>query len=242
MTRISFRLFIIALFGGVLGAIFIFFIFSDRSSNASLSKYYTQVPKTDIDSASLSTSSLGLWEKIVAKLSPSLVGIQVFKDNKIVRQGSGIVVSSDGLVVTTTDLLISDAIYQISYDDKILKGLVMAKDYKFNLILLKVSGLNSSIADLDKSADYKSGQEILLIGKLFDLSKPISASQKGTISYITNKTIILDTTLSSYLYGFGVADTKGKFRGITYVRNGKVNLVKAELIETFFNYYIEKDN
>ena len=78
-----------------------------------------------------------------------------------------------------------------------------------------------------------------MIGRFFDLSKPTLVSQRGIISYVTDKTIVLDTILNNNLYGFGVTDTGGRFRGITYIRNGKVNLIKAELIENFFKKSIE---
>lgn len=235
-----FKIFFVALAGGVFGAIFTASIFSDNLIGANLSEHSFSQKATSHNLATpLPTPDLGFWEKIAANLSPSLVGIQVFQNDKIVRQGSGIIVSSDGLIITTANLFIPNGIYQISYEDKILKGLVATSDFKLNLLLLKTSALNSSIADLDLSPNYQSGQDILLVGKLFDLSKSTLVSQRGTVSYVTDKNIVLDTMLSSYLYGFGVVDTEGRFKGITYIKNGKVNLIKAEPIDSFLKEYIE---
>lgn len=235
-----FKIFFVALVGGVFGVVFTVSIFSDNLIGANLSEYSFN-PKANSHNLAtpLPTPDLWFWEKIAANLSPSLVGIQVFQNDKVVRQGSGIIVSSDGLIITTANLFIPNGIYQISYEDKISKGLVATSNSKLNLMLLKTSALNSSIADLDLSSSYQSGQDILLVGKLFDLSKPVLVSQKGIVSYVTDKNIVLDTVLSNYLYGLGVANTEGRLRGITYIRNGKVNLIKAELIDNFLKEYIE---
>lgn len=234
------KIFFIALTGGVFGAVATVSIFSGNLISANLSEYsFTKKDSGRNLATPLPTPDLGFWEKIAANLSPSLVGIQVFQNDKIVRQGSGIIVSSDGLVVTTANLFIPGGIYQIVYEDKILKGSFATSDFKFNLMLLKTSALNSSIADLDLSSNYQSGQDMLLVGKLFDLSKPVLVSQRGIVSYVTDKTIVLDTILSNYLYGFGAADAVGRFKGITYIRNGKVQLIKAELIDSFLKEHIE---
>ena len=132
-----------------------------------------------------------------------------------------------------------NGIYQIFYEGEILKGSMVTSDFKLNLMLIKTSTSNSNIADLNTYPNYQNGQDILLIGRFFDLSKPTLVSQRGIISYVTDKTIVLDTILNNNLYGFGVTDTGGRFRGITYIRNGKVNLIKAELIENFFKKSIE---
>src|SRR3989338_5578151 len=143
-------------------------------------------------------------------------------------------------IVTKTDLWgPKESVYQIFYDDKIVKGELVDLDPKIRLLLLKTAVLNSSIAELN-SANYKSGQEILVIGKTLNLSKPITVSQKGIISQATDTSVLVDTIPNQYLFGFGASDKDGRLRGMVYLKNGAVNLIKTEIIENFFKTYLEK--
>src|SRR3989338_868546 len=238
MEKSFLKLFFTAILGGIIGAWFLFTI-NSVIFGANISG--TIDPKTEV---LVNTSTLvpdpELWEKIVTKTSPSLVGIQTISNDRVIRQGGGIIISSDGLIVTTTDLWgPKESVYQIFYDDKIVKGELVDLDPKIRLLLLKTAVLNYSIAELN-SANYKSGQEILVIGKTLNLSKPITVSQKGIISQATDTSVLVDTIPNQYLFGFGASDKDGRLRGMVYLKNGAVNLIKTEIIENFFKTYLEK--
>ena len=181
----------------------------------------------------------GFWDKLVSESLLTSLGIQVFQVDKLVKQGSGVVVSSDGLVVTIADLSAPNAVYQVFYGDKILRGVVVARDYNLNLLLIKTDSSYSNVADLNER-EYHSGQEVILVGKLFDVSRPVVFSQRGAISYVTQKNITIDTIVDKNLYGAGVIDASGDLIGLAYLRSGKVNLIKASSVENFFQEYINK--
>ncbi|OGM99488.1 MAG: hypothetical protein A2817_02665 [Candidatus Yanofskybacteria bacterium RIFCSPHIGHO2_01_FULL_39_8b] len=177
----------------------------------------------------------GLSETVSESLFSS-VGIQVFRNNKLIKQGSGIIISSDGLIATVADLFVPNAIYQIFYDDKILKGIVAAKNQNRNLILIKTDNEYSKIVNLN-STDYKNGQEVALIGRLVNFTESKVFSQKGEISYITSQNIAINTKVDNNLYGAGVVDTSGNLGGLAYLRKGKVKIVESDSIKKFFEEY-----
>jgi hypothetical protein len=106
-------------------------------------------------------------------------------------------------------------------------------------MLLKTSGSNSNIAELNPLFEHKSGQELLLIGRVFDLSKPAIASQEGTVSYVTDRSVVLNSTANKYIFGFAAAGSDGKLNGLVYIRNNIVYLVRGDTIENFFKNYLE---
>ena len=230
------KLVFIAFLGGVIGSLVVVETgFKFTSTN--LTQTIDQPPETI---SNTTTPDPELWEKIVTKISPTLVGIQTINGDRVIRQGSGIIVSSDGLIVTTANLWgPKGTVYQVFYDDKIIKGDIVDVNSKTNLLLLKTSVLNSSIAELN-SRNYQSGQEIIIIGKNINLSQPVIVSQKGIISQATDSLVTIDTVPSKYLFGFGVSDKYGYLRGLVYLKNGAVNLIKTETIENFFKNYLEK--
>lgn len=231
-----FNLLLFGFLGGVIGAS-IFLYFSDRNS-ANISEATVPVPTPTI---SLSPS-LGFWEKIIFENSLTSVSIQVFQADQIIKQGSGVVVSSDGLVVTVADLAApaTNGVYQIFYDDKILRGTVVSKDYNRNLLLIKTNYTYPNVMDLS-AKNYDNGHEVVLVGKLLDFSKPRIHSQRGTISYITDKSVIIDAIANRNLYGYAILDGERNFIGLSYLRNGKINLVKANTIQDFLQGYLAKN-
>ena len=240
MGKITLKLFIGSFLGGLVGALFLSVI-NFGFLGANVTKTINQQNKT-IENPQLLIPSSELWEKNIVELSPSLVGVQTINDNQVIRQGSGIIISSDGLVVTTADLWgPKGSIYQIFYDDKIAKGELIKIDSKTKLLLIKTTVSNSNIVELSTS-DYRSGQEVLVVGKVFSLSKPVIASQKGIISQVSENSVIIDIFPNKYLHGFGVSDKDGQLRGIVYLKNGMVNLIKSEVIEKFFKDYLEKNS
>ncbi len=231
MKKDFFRLLFFSFLGGVVGA-FGFIYVSDKYL-ANISESITPTPIISV------APSLGFWEKIIYENSSASVSIQVFQENKVTKQGSGIIVSSDGLVVTVADLVAVGAVYQIFYEDKILRGTVVSRDYNRNLLLIKTDHAYPNVIDLSPK-NYDNGQEVVLIGKLLDFSKPTAYSQSGTVSYVTDKSVLIDTVVSKNLYGHAIIGREGNFLGLSYIRNGRVNLVRTSAIQDFLQEYVAK--
>lgn len=180
-------------------------------------------------------------EKIIYESAQSSVGIQVFSGDHLVKQGSGIVISSDGLIATVADLAVSNGVYQVFYDDKILRGVAVAKDINKNLLLIKSENVYSKVADLSHT-DYREGQSVTLVGKIIDLAKLSIFSQEGVANLIKDKVYVLGTEAGNNLSGAEALDEDGKLIGISYLRSGKINLATVASIQNFFREYIEKLN
>lgn len=232
MKKFFFQLVLFSFFGGVFGALSLRYV--DDS-------YFASMPETVVATPTVPAAPpLDSWGRIIFENSSTTVNIQVFQGNKVVRQGSGVVVSSDGLVITIADLAVANAVYQIFYEDKVLKGSVVSWDYNRNLLLIKTNFDYPSVIDLSYQS-YTNGQVIALIGKLLDLSKPKVYSQQGTISYITDKSVIVDTIVNRNLYGYAIINGEGDFLGLSFLRNGRINLLRAGIIQSFLQEYIAQN-
>ena len=233
MKKDFLRLLLFGFLGGAIGAFGSVYISG---------KYLANISENLIPTPIVSLAPfLGFWEKIISENSSISVSIQVFQENKVVRQGSGIIVSSDGLVVTVADLSATGAVYQVFYGDKILVGTVVSRDYSRNLLLIKTDYAYPNVVDLSHK-NYDNGQEVVLVGKLLDFAKPTTYSQRGTISYVTDKSVLIDTVVSKNLYGHAIINRESNFLGLSYVRNGRVNLVRTNAIQNFLQEYITKTN
>ncbi len=240
--------FIVGILGGLLGSfLFLLIIFTypgnrlqayilshlDDRSNDSTENHITPTV--------LPSLAPDFWEHISSEASLSSVAVQVFKDNRIIKSGSGITLSSDGLVVIPADLTHLGGIYQVLYEDKIAKGVVVSFDIKRNLAIIKITnpGPGLNVSDLNTDINYQSGQDVLIAGKLSDLSRPTTISQKGIISYVNGSRIIIDTFTNPALIGAKVLNSRGDLAGMLYIRSGKSFIVSSKDIDTFFREYLK---
>jgi len=185
----------------------------------------------------------GRWQKIVSETSISSVGIQSFKDNKIYKQGSGLILSSDGLIITTYDNMpINASGSQVFYGDKIYKPTVLVRDYNRNLVLSKISAEGLTVSRLDQSSSTQSGEELLIVGSVPFVSKPTIFSQIALLSYVTDREIVLDSTPNYYIGGGKVVNGRGEVLGLVQTRLGKVTIVKSQDIDLLLKNYLNKSN
>src|SRR3989344_7811255 len=183
--------------------------------------------------------SSDFWQKIVSDHLLSAVAVQSFKGGKIVREGSGIVISSEGVIITTFDAVAGADVFQILHGDKILRAQLVLYDGLKNLALLKVAATDMNATRLERDHQFQPGQDVIISGKMIRLSSPVVFAQRGMISYIFSKDIIVDTEPNYFLSGSKVVNNSGIVVGMAYLRSGTVRLITAESMDDFVKSYFE---
>jgi len=183
--------------------------------------------------------SSDFWQKIVSDHVLNTVAIQSFKGGSMVREGSGIVISSDGVVITTFDVISGADVLQVFHRDKILRAKVIRYDGIKNLALLKVDSADMDVTRLDRDYQFQPGQDVIVSGKMVELSNSVVFAQRGMISYILSKDIVIDTEPNYFLSGSKVINNSGIVVGMSYLRSGAVRLVTSEAIDDFIKSHFE---
>ncbi|OGN09731.1 MAG: hypothetical protein A3J46_02745 [Candidatus Yanofskybacteria bacterium RIFCSPHIGHO2_02_FULL_41_11] len=179
------------------------------------------------------------WQKIVSDHNLSTVAVQSFKNGKIIREGSGIVVSSDGIIITTFDIISGTDVIQVFHQDKILRAQVVRYDSFKNLALLKVDNSNMDVSRLDSAYQFQSGKDVIISGRLVELSNAVVFAQRGIISHVLSKDIVLNTEPNYFLSGSKVINDSGIVVGMSYLRNESVRLIAAKTMGDFLRSYFE---
>jgi hypothetical protein len=152
-----------------------------------------------------------------------------------------VVISSDGLILTTADVISGGSVIQILSEGKINKARLLNVNWGLNLAIIKLDDtLAMKIAVLDNSLSFSSGQELIITGKASLLSKPEIFTQKAIVNYLIAKETLLDTTVNSFISGAKILSGDGKYIGLTYIRSGKVYAIDAQTINDFINKYLSK--
>ena len=148
---------------GFLGGTAAWFLFLSLSGNTPKEPVLALTPIPIVVSSDF-------WQKIVSDHILSTVAVQSFKGGNIIREGSGIVVSSDGIIITTFDVISGADVLQVFHKDKILRAKVMRYDGFKNLALLKVNSADMDVTRFDRNYQFQPGQDMVVSGKMVELS------------------------------------------------------------------------
>lgn len=176
-------------------------------------------------------------EEAINKINSCLAVVQLSKDNKVVKQGSGAIVTNDGLIVTANDLATDGPYdYQIILSDGALyKGKVIRRDNANNLALIKIEARNLSVISLGGLDSLHLGQMVILIGAQINKNSFYRFVNIGAIRGVSGETLAInlnETNLSAN--GGPLINIKGEVIGVNIVnRDGLARTIPAKIITDF---------
>ncbi|HXV26577.1 MAG TPA: trypsin-like peptidase domain-containing protein [Candidatus Paceibacterota bacterium] len=191
--------------------------------------------------AATATPDLSGWAAVVAASEKSGVAIQAFRSGQLIRYGTGTVVSSDGLIATTLEVVpytTPAAVYQVASPAGVARGYVVARDTRSNLALLKVEMTGLSIAQF-VTARPAAGTPLALVGSLVQLSSFVPYFAHAWFASPVPSYGILDAVPAAELGGIRVVGADGRQAGIGYVRGGQVRMTYAADVEKFVQDYLQ---
>jgi len=181
----------------------------------------------------------GEWSALAAAAEPSTVAIQTFQAGRIVRFGSGTVVSSDGLIATVLDVvpLVPSATYQVTLPGRILRAQVVRRDAETNLALLKVDASNVTIARM-ASARALLGAPLAVVGGTVSVSSYVPYFVHAWVSSDLQRYAVLDAHVATTIAGGRVLGVDGRQIGIVFLRANQVRMIWADTLSALVQEYI----
>jgi len=138
--------------------------------------------------------------------------------------GSGVIISSDGYIVTNNHVVdMSDDIEVVLNDKRSFKAKVIGKDPSTDLALLKIDATDLPLIPIGNSDDVKIGQWVLAVGNPFNLTSTVTAgivSAKGRNinvvpgQYSVEAFIQTDAAVNPGNSGGALVNTLGELIGI----------------------------
>jgi len=155
------------------------------------------------------------------------------KDSKIL-EGSGLIVTSDGLVVTLAEIVPQGSTFSFFVDNEQVNFQILKRDLKENLALVKIEKSNLptvSFADLEK---LKLGEKVFLVGTIFDKAVPSKIVNEGIVKSFDKDFIKTNIFEKNILKGSSLFDIEGKVLGLNNVDlEGKVIAIPISKIKEF---------
>ena len=118
----------------------------------------------------------GSVESVAAKLLPSVVSIlSVSSDGS--AEGSGVILSSDGLILTNNHVITGATTLTVKFNDgTTATAKVIGADATDDLAVIKVSGVSGlTVATLGSSANVKVGEQVVAVGSPLGLSATVTS-------------------------------------------------------------------
>ena len=171
----------------------------------------------------------------VEKVEKAVVGVKSKTPEGEILKGSGLVVTSDGLLVTLAELLPKGSDFSFYVDEKWPSYQILKR--KNNLVLIKVGEerlKTCGFADFEK---IKLGERIFLVGFDFSTTTPQKIVNEGIIKSFDKNSIQTNIFEDSTAEGSPLFDIEGNLVGLCTVDDaGQVSAVPVTAIRHFLGF------
>src|SRR4030042_859592 len=171
-------------------------------------------------------------EKAIEKVEAAVVGIRSQDQRGNILDGPGLVVTSDGFVVTLSDLVLNYSTSTMFIGDETVPLRLIKRDINNNLALLKAEGSNLPTIGFGDLTKTRLGERVFIIG--VDFNKSTSSVSKiadeGIIKYFSSDAIGINIAEEDGVKGSILFNIAGEVLGINTISNGKVITIPVSAI------------
>ena len=174
-------------------------------------------------------------KQAIERVEKVVVGIKTETKQGKTLEGSGLIVSSDGLMVTLAQLVPQGSDFSFFWQGKPVHFQILAR--KNNLALIKLEEENlptTSFANLEK---LKMGERVFLIGIIFENQKPCQIINEGIVKSFNSDFIKTNIFEKNILAGSPLFDIEGNVLGLNTINlEGKVLTILNDQIKSIAGF------
>lgn len=171
----------------------------------------------------------------IENVSKSLVAIRAKNEAGVIIEGSGLIITSDGLMVAFADLAPQG--YELNFFIDGEEGIpyqVLKRNAKLNLALIKLQKTNLQAVRFAELEKLKIGERVFLVGTFFDKGKPGKSANEGAIRNFTEDIIRTNISEKSNLVGSALFNISGETLGLNRLdQDSKIYTLPISKIRTF---------
>lgn len=176
-------------------------------------------------------------DRVIENAEKVVVGVQSVKGGTTVA-GSGLIYTSEGLIVTLASVVPQGYVSQIyigNSKEPIGNAQVLKRDQQNNLALLKVDKGNLPTASFAPKEDVRLGSPVVLIGKSVGKEGGMTSSVNEGIVKVVALSSIKTTIIDSLsLQGSPLFDLNGRVLGLGIIeRDGFVSVIPSTVLKPF---------
>lgn len=176
-------------------------------------------------------------QSAVEKVEETVIGVRTkTKDGKTLS-GSGLIITSDGLILTLAELLPQGEAFAFFVDGKTPKYQVLKRDLKNNLALVKIEETNLQTCGFADFEKLKLGERVFLIGMIFGKEDNFKMTNEGIVKFFTDDYVRTNIFEEDTLVGSPLFNIKGELLGLNTIDwEGKVTAIPVSKIREFIGF------
>ncbi len=170
----------------------------------------------------------------VEKVKNAVVGVRAISKKGKIVEGSGLILTSDGLAVTLAELLPRGYNFSLFVNGDKVPFKIIKRDPQKNLVLIQLERQGLTTRGFAKSEELKEGQRVFLMGVIFLNKKPQKIVNEGIIKYFSRGFIRTNIFEKDILKGSPLFNIEGNVLGINTVDlEGKITTIPIAQIQEF---------
>lgn len=239
MRRAFSKIFFILIFGVLGGMIFQAFILPYLATKPYFQRFQFIKILTEREVNVYPKDTVTIQENValkaaVEKIEKTVIGVRTKTKNGKILEGSGLILTSDGLVVTLAELLPFGSDFNFFWEEEKLPFQVLKRDLENNLALIKVEKRNLPTAGFADLGKIKLGERVFLLGIIFEKDKSKKIANEGIIKIFDDNFIKTNIFEKSILGGSPLFDIEGNTLGLNIIdKEGKVIAISIKTIQEF---------
>jgi S1-C subfamily serine protease len=159
----------------------------------------------------------------IEKVEKVVIGVSAETKAGKTLEGSGLILTADGLAVTSAELVPQGSVFNFFVDGERVHFQILKRDSENNLVLIKLERTNLptvGFADLDK---LKLGERVFLVGLTFEKEEIKEVANEGIVTSFDQNSIKTNIFEKGTLVGSPLFNIEGKVLGLNMVdKDGKV--------------------
>jgi len=175
-------------------------------------------------------------QNAIEKVEKTIIGVQTKTKTGKILAGSGLILTSDGLVVTLAELVPQGGNSSFFVDGEIASFQILKRDLKENLALIKIEKTNLSTVAFANLEKLKLGERVFLVG----VAQPPSGGwvvNEGIVKSFAEDKIETNISENKNLAGSPLFDIEGNFLGLNEINSdGKVISIPVSKIKSFAGF------
>jgi S1-C subfamily serine protease len=174
-------------------------------------------------------------EALLEKIEKVEKAVVAIKTGNI--EGSGLIVSSDGLLVTWSSIIPINNNFEFYINGDKASYQVLRRDIKSGLALIKLNETGLTALEFGDSERLKIGERVFLVGAVFNESKEIQKSANEGVVKRVDKYIKTNIIEENKLSGSALFNIEGKVLGLNLVdQKGVVYALPISEIQKFVGF------
>jgi len=171
---------------------------------------------------------------VAERTKKTVVGVRTQTKTGKVLEGSGLIVTSDGLMVTLAELVPQGSDFTFFIDNESVSFQILKRDLKENLALIKISDSVLTTASFARLEKLKMGERVFLIGVTFENEITSKLVNEGIIKSFDENFIQTNILESSLFAGSPLFNIEGEVLGINTIDSkGRVIAIPISKIREF---------